>query len=354
MIKIEQLGLFSSVNYPKIIFLHFIGVFIFIAFETSLALVLNPDIGFWENVVYYLLEIATFYVNLFCVMPLANHRGREVRFLLGLVLLIVSFCICRIALLKVLYPVMFAQIVNEGHMDKMFARAGWRGIYIIGLSIVYWLFKRDKKAALERKQLEIDKLKAIAEKRRIEVSLLQMQLEPHLITNVLAFVYEKIEVIAPDAALAVDRLSELMKHSLTDVISLNKVPIEEEIEGVKTLIAIQGSLANKPLSIELDIEQNEGHGDELIPPNLLTTFIDNIFTHGIVDNPATPARVKISVDNSMFYFRCENAKSNMDFRGKGLGMSNVRSILNYFYQEQYELSVAESETYYSLDLKIAL
>lgn len=354
MTQSKNLRFLNAANFPKTYLKHLAAILIFISFESSLVLVLKPDIGLWEFVLYYLLELATFYINLYGIMPLANVRGREVRFILCLLFLIITFCYFRIALLKVLYPVLFDQTVNSGNMDKMIARAVWRGIYIIGLSIVYWLFKRDKKAALDKKQLEVDKLEALAEKRRIEVSLLQMQLEPHLITNVLAFIYGKIELTAPDAALAVDRLAELMKHSTTDVISINRVPVSEEIEGLKTLIAIHGSLANSPLFVELQIEQNEGEADILIPPNLLTTFIDNIFTHGVVDNPVAPARVKISVDNTLFNFRCENSKSKKDFKGRGLGMSNVKSILNYFYREQFQLEIIESDDYYSLDLKIAL
>lgn len=344
----------KSLNPRKIFVAHLTTICIFIAFEMSILVFMNPLVGLWESVIYYLLEIATFYINLLCILPLACQRGREVRFILRILLLLVLFCYLRISLLKVLYPVIFAQTVNAGNMDQMFARAAWRGVYIMGLSIVYWLFKRDKKAALDKKQLELDKLDAIAEKRRIEISLFQMQLEPHLITNVLAFVYEKIEITNPDAALAVDRLSELMKHSTKDVIAINKVPIREEIEGIKTLIAIHDTLANSPVSVALDIEQKQGETEVLIPPNLLTTFIDNIFTHGVVDNPATPARVKINVDNSLFSFHSQNAKGRSDFKGRNLGMSNVTSILNYFYKEQFELKIEESETYYSLDLKIAL
>lgn len=354
MVKYDILKRMGSAKRLRVFLAHLIAILIFITFESSLIVFLDLSNGLWKITWYYPLEIATFYINLLFILPLLEQKGKEIRFALFLLLLIVTYCFSRIALLKVFFPIVFEEAAHANTVDQMYARAIWRGIYIIGMSIVYWLFKRDKKAALDKKQLEVDKLEAIAEKRRIEISLLQIQLEPHLITNVLAFIYNKIETTSPDAALAVERLSDLMKHSTTDVLNINKVPVSEEIEGIKTLIAIHDSLANRPVSIALNIEQTEGENASLIPPNILTTFIDNIFTHGVVDDPNMPAKIQIAADNSMFCFHSVNAKRNSMLKGRQLGMNNVRSILSFFYKEQYELKIEESESHYSLDLKIAL
>lgn len=285
-------------------------------------------------------------------MPLAERRGTEVKFVFFLAILLATHCLSRIVLLKLLYPTAIAKILAENQIDQMFARAIWRGAYIIGMSALYWLIIRNKNEAIKKKQLEIDRLEAIAEKKRVENTFLQMQLAPHLISNSLAYIHNKIDVREPEAAHAVELLADIIACSMLDVIAIRKAPLKDEISNIKNLIALHGALANTSIAFDLSIT-----GEELdieLPPNILLTFIDNVFNHGIVTNSSEPARVDLMVTSGFFAYTSSNLKRKTKARGNNLGMQNVKSILDYFYPDNHELLIRETNTHYQLNLKIML
>jgi LytS/YehU family sensor histidine kinase len=92
---------------------------------------------------------------------------------------------------------------------------------------------------------------------------------------------------------------------------------------------------------------------------ILIAFLENAFKHG-VNNNATNAWIRITLELSgkACVYTVENSKLPPIMEKKeekqGIGLQNVQRRLELSYPNQYDLSVEDHETYYSVQLNLDL
>jgi two-component system, LytTR family, sensor kinase len=90
---------------------------------------------------------------------------------------------------------------------------------------------------------------------------------------------------------------------------------------------------------------------------LLLTLTENIFKHGLVNDPLHPALIMIGVENSAeLHFQATNTKKYAGYTSATgrLGLRNLRLRLELGYPGRYQLEIDDTTETYHVDLHIIL
>ncbi|MBT2560723.1 histidine kinase [Pedobacter sp. ISL-68] len=238
-----------------------------------------------------------------------------------------------------------------------------RAFYFVLLGTFYWSAKHI--AYFKRQALESEKRQLTIEKDHAELeaqltksrnAYLQHQINPHMLFNALNFVYNSAQKYSDDAANCIWLLSEIMRFSLEEAGPDGKINLAREVEQVENLVAINRYRFREPLYISIEL------GNDLsrckIIPLILLTLTENIFKHGNLTDPNSPASLKLFTDetgNLTFYSRnLKKSKNGLARQRKALGLQNIRLRMDSFYKGNYKLEINEPGEFYELTLTLKL
>ena len=200
---------------------------------------------------------------------------------------------------------------------------------LIGTIQVQVRAQREAMRALElQRQLAAAQLKA-----------LQMQLEPHFLFNTLNAITTLVELDRQSqAAEMLGHLNVILKRTL-DRTTPEKVPLAQELEIVENYLAIeQVRFADR---LRVDIKVDPGALHSLVPCFLLQPIVENAIRHGIArcEGEGT-VEASARRDGDRLHIAVRNSGSKQAGRsvpGKGIGLTNTRERLAYFYPDQHAL-----------------
>jgi signal transduction histidine kinase len=204
--------------------------------------------------------------------------------------------------------------------------------FIFGLTgIVQFQVKaqRDAMRSLElQRQLAAAHLKA-----------LQMQMEPHFLFNTLNAITTLVEMgRQAQAAQMLGHLNAILKRTL-ERNAPEKVPLSQELEVVENYLAIeQVRFADR---LRVDIKVDPGALQSLVPCFLLQPIVENAIRHGIAhceDEGFVEASAKREGNRLRISVRDTGAGiKGRATPGSGIGLTNTRERLAYFYPDAYEM-----------------
>jgi two-component system sensor histidine kinase YesM len=140
------------------------------------------------------------------------------------------------------------------------------------------------------KQLEIEYDK----RREIELSLLQMQINPHFLYNTLGSVkYLISRNDSEQACTTIDSLISLLRSTLSKTGTL--VPIEEEIKNIQNYINIVSPRYNNSITASLHV--NDDCLCCRIPNLILQPFVENAFFHAFQRTQTGKISVFVTLNN---------------------------------------------------------
>ncbi|WP_228390881.1 MULTISPECIES: sensor histidine kinase [unclassified Chryseobacterium] len=207
------------------------------------------------------------------------------------------------------------------------------------LALFNIFFKREE----ERQQL-------IQEKKSAELKALKTQINPHFIFNTLNNIYSLVYQNSDKALPAIEELGQLLRYSTKDL-EKDFITLDKEIGYLDSLIALEKLRIKNPEL--LNVEKKLSHPKLNISPMLLVPFVENAFKHGDFRNKGFD--MKISDNNKVLHFYLLNfKKEKMKDSVSGIGIENVRKRLEILYPKKYELNMIETETNFTVDLKIDL
>lgn len=140
-------------------------------------------------------------------------------------------------------------------------------LFLVVTSTVHLLLANDIRA--------LDRSLALAELRslRLREELYRRFLQPHFMLNTLTAISEWV-VQAPDQAMnAIQGLAEEVR-ALTGMVDKDRVPLSEEIALCRKHCALMSERLNTRFQLEVD-----GDPQGSIPPAVLHTLVENVFTH---------------------------------------------------------------------------
>lgn len=344
------------------ILVHALAWAAFIFYEVSIALILNPSgTLWWEYIGYYLLNISLFYLNAHVLFFYAFKARKPVYLLLLFVPLELALYILVEFGLANFYHWLHAA-AEPVLLDKVFTLSYlWRGIYFIGLSTGYWFALSTVEKTRKISQLKVQQAEGRREKAELEKNLalsqnayLRAQINPHFLFNTLNFIYNTVQDVSPKASEGVMLLSEVMHYALGPVQEDGKADLAREVAHIRKYIALNQLRFSKPLQLSLQLEGR--FSLYRFPPLLLLTFVENMFKHGILNDPAHPATVAIKCADAQLHFFVKNEKRTSYIKTElGIGIRNVEARLREHYQkEAFCLDIQEDDLYYVTNLRIEL
>ena len=192
----------------------------------------------------------------------------------------------------------------------------------------------------------------LLQKSQAELSLLKSQVQPHFLFNTLNNINYILYREAPETALFIERLADIMRYFVTES-PKDKVSIGTEIKFLENYIELERIRIPYNTTISLTKQYND---TDLIPPMLLMTFVENIFKHGIDKSANNLITLSLTQHGGNLYFQTINKVSHNEKSTKSgsFGLQNLRQRLALLYNTCFYLDTKESAGLFIADLKIPL
>ncbi len=204
------------------------------------------------------------------------------------------------------------------------------------------------KYSLYKLKIQSNKQNALIRK---EIFILKNQFNSHITFNFLNYIYSHVLEISEKAAKPIEMYADMLRYTLS-INPEKKVTLQQEIDYIKNFIEIQKLLSNKvyvKLTIKGELE------NKYIIPRLLITLVENAFSHGQFNNPNKPINIKLISDQSKIDFEIRNSiKNKKPDKSGGIGLNNLKEILELFYKDSYELILKHSKKEYIAKLSISI
>ena len=326
------------------IFLLFFFIFLFSS-GIYLQFPENVRVLWFTNV--YILFIAMFYINVYCLVPFFLRRKYISYFTLLTSLILVSVLILHLINRYVLHVVT---------PDTVFFKL--RLIYAFLLSITFimltttikllqnWIEDKDKIFELEKLTHEMELIE------------LKNQINPHFLFNMLNNVKALIRKEPEEAVNTILKLSEFLRFQLYENKN-NKKSLYSEVQFLSNFLELEQKRREHlivTIKNNIDLETQNKY---LIPYNLFTIFIENAVKHSVdIYNNPSYIDITFTINNNELYLECRNSVCPdfiiSDTKNRGLGLVNIKRRLKLLYKDSYKLEIQKLEYEYIVLLNIPL
>jgi LytS/YehU family sensor histidine kinase len=194
-----------------------------------------------------------------------------------------------------------------------------------------------------------DALKSLELQRQLTAAhlrALQMQLEPHFLFNTLNAITTLVELDRrQDATAMLSHLNAILKSTLQRT-TPEKVPLSRELEMMENYLAIEQVRFADRLRVEIKVEPAALDG--LVPCFLLQPIVENAIRHGIA-NCENEGLVEASArrEGANLLLRVRDSgggPGKQPQNGHGIGLSNTKERLAYFYRDEYAMKAQPMES----------
>lgn len=287
---------------------------------------------------------------IFCSGIFVTHLLRNFIRRSGWLLLPVEKVMPRLALsvivASLLFSLLYLSLINLFNLSdttkkitffaRLMASTLDNGLFIIPWVIIYYFYHYIEKS---RKQ-EVDTLKLEALVKELELKTIKSHINPHFIFNALNGIRALIDENPGRARQAITELSNLLRSSMkTD--KSETVPFEKELAIVKDYLALEHIRFEDRLQVEYLI--NENTLDQLVPPMMLQTLVENAIKHGI-SKQVNGGKVKIISDfkGTNHEMIVQNSgKLNGEPIGEGFGLTSTQNRLHLLFGNKANFSISE-------------
>jgi Histidine kinase len=196
----------------------------------------------------------------------------------------------------------------------------------------------------------------INENSQAELQLLKAEVHPHFLFNTLNNIYSLTLDDSPEAAVAVKKLSGMVKYMINDG-AAPFVPVDEEINRLLDYIGLEKIRYGNRLQMNVDIRHSV-EDNRLIAPLLMIPFVENCFKHG-ASKMIEKAKIDLFIEagKDWFEFRISNNKSVINEQQNPrikIGLTNVRKRLELIYPSKHVLTIQSTEELFTVLMKVNL
>lgn len=210
-------------------------------------------------------------------------------------------------------------------------------VFIV-LASAYGFIKIRLRVEKNEKILAIEKIDA-------ELKFLKTQINPHFLFNTLNNLYSLArKENATMAADGIAKLSLLMRYIIYDG-NAELIPLEKEVELIKTYIELQKLRFSKSDNIHVIFNAEGNIEGKFIAPLLSIVLVENAFKHGISIEKESVIDIRLTVkeDGILFCVRNIIHKNNQGAvnQPSGFGLGNLKQRLDLLSEGRYDLTFSE-------------
>ncbi|GAA0706596.1 hypothetical protein GCM10009105_04770 [Dokdonella soli] len=184
-----------------------------------------------------------------------------------------------------------------------------------------------------------------------ELRLLDAQLAPHALFNMLNTVYSVLLTDHEKAIPLFLAMSEALRHVI-DRTRKRWIPLHDELDFIDHYAVLER--ARNPERVAITIKTN-GDLDVPVPPMLLATLFENAVKHGRFPDGTLEINISVSVAETQMQFEVTNRfpVPEQAGRGMGIGQTNVRNRLHLLYPQKSAFRTHAEEGVYRATIDIA-
>lgn len=186
-----------------------------------------------------------------------------------------------------------------------------------------------------------------------EIMALKAQIEPHFLFNTLNSISASVPVELEKTRVLIAQLADTFRYGLS-VSERQTVPLEEELNFVKTWLALEKHRFGNRLTIVYDIDPTALTAH--IPSLMLQPLLENAIKHGISPN-IHGGTVTIKCKRIRNYVKVSVSDTGVGFIGdleslfqKGVGLRNSSKRLEHLYNEKLEVERNENGLTFSFQI----
>lgn len=280
------------------------------------------------------------YVNLRVLIPRFLDKGKYLKFLLGIpLLLLLTYGIHELTF-EILFPLMDSDYYMVSFTE-------WQVLVsIFSIYLILTTLIKLSKSWYKLQQVEKEKLS-------LELNSLKTQINPHFLFNSLNSIYSQALAKSDQTSETVLELSNLLRYMLYEV-EEEKVPLLKEVEMLENYIELQ-KLRLEPGSKVVFALEGDLEG-VLIAPLLLFPLVENAFKHGMKDDSEQVfIDVQLKIDKTIA-FSIKNKLGQIDDMEKGkyggIGLENVKRRLDLIYPNSHEFEILKTESEFQVNLTL--
>ncbi len=331
---IKPSDIFSSITH-KYFGLHYTFIL-----SLSIALffvLLRDDTPFWENLVFSLTTGYTVHLSLALLGPLIKSKSRNIQWALTLTVLIPALGL----------GFFLGSIFTHGYSD---GNGLWFFNILINIplglafcAIFIWIFYAKAKQSDANALASKLELKAATKEKQLseaQLNLLQAQIEPHFLFNTLATVHSLIEEEPRRASTLLEEVNIYLRAALDHSRSKDCLLIHE-IELLRAYLGIMKTRMGERFNFDILVNNNVLKLS--FPPMLLQPLVENAIKHGLEPkvNGGTLQISGMQKDDKLCLDVIDSGVGFINFKGEGIGLSNVRERLNTLYGKAASFEIKE-------------
>jgi len=208
-------------------------------------------------------------------------------------------------------------------------------LFLVGLAHALDYRGQSERHALASARLETRLVEA-------RLQALQRQLHPHFLFNTLNTIAALIRTNAAAADRMIEQLGGLLRLTLR-VGDRPVVPLETELDALRTYLAIEQTRLGARLQVRFDIAEEALHAE--VPSLLLQPLVENAIHHGVapysrqgwvaVEVARAGARLRVTVRDSGDGVD----QGSLSKASSGVGLSNTRARLEHLYPGDHTLAL---------------
>lgn len=245
----------------------------------------------------------------------------------------------------------------RAYAPEMTPRAGLmilhqRAVWFLYVVVAAFSFAVGTLAELYRQIVE--RQAAEHERRKAELALYKVQINPHFLFNTLNTLYGLMLTDVARAETAFMQFMELTKYMYTNA-EKDKVSLRAEIDYIRQYIELQKNRMNDRTEVHLSIESRNERPDAVIAPMILITFVENALKYGVSSHVRSDIFIDLALDGDSLHFATRNPiVVRASAEKSGFGIANCRKRLDLLYPGRYALEIREEADEYrvTLDLKL--
>ncbi len=223
---------------------------------------------------------------------------------------------------------------------------------IVFMAVVIHFIRESYRRLMEKNEIEKQRIMAESKLKDAQMKLLQGQIHPHFLFNMLNNLYGLVKSDMKEARTSILKLSDLLDYMLYKG-EEDWVELKDEITFIENYIALEKIRHDHSFEITFDYP-NDVDGQK-IPPLLLFPLVENAFKHG-----NSGISITLKVDDNKLDFITKNTYSKkqadkyLHAESKGIGLKNTKERLSIIFPEHHTLEVTDNGNSFIVKLQITM
>lgn len=225
---------------------------------------------------------------------------------------------------------------------------------VVFIPLTYYYFTKHLKSSRTIADLRKDLGKTTA-----EMKLMQSQINPHFLFNVMNSIYGiALQENAERTADSVQRLSQMMRFMLFEN-QQDYILLSRDLNYLREYVAIQSLRVEQVPSVKIESDIVDPIENFFISPMLLIPFVENAFKHGISMEEPSWIKVNAEIQDKQLKFSVYNSihqqqGTDLERSKSGIGLENVKARLNSYYPGKHLLLIEQNQQEFFVFLTIDL